>query len=272
MSPNVLKRPLASRSNAEPMVHAPTPKLLRLARGARVIFHLLGGLVWVLVAFPFFSPARRRWVRTRWSRELLRYFGFTLRIEGALPEQPGLIAANHVSWIDIFAVNALTPVAFVSKDDVIHWPIIGTLARHNETIFLQRGSRGHAHTIGKDMARRLESGSWLAVFPEGTTTDGSHLHPFHAALLQPAIDANVPVTPVALCYEDTAGQRSLLPAYTGDTSLWESFCAILSARQLVVRLIIGTPVRIESEPGAGNQARKRLAHTLHDEIEKSLYA
>lgn len=243
---------------------------MRFARGSRVIVHLLGGLVWVLVAFPFFSVARRRLIRTRWSQELLRYFGFTLKINGALPAQAGLIAANHVSWIDIFAVNALTPVSFVSKDDVIHWPIIGTLARHNETIFLQRGSRGHAHTIGKDMAKRLEGDSWLAVFPEGTTTDGTHLHPFHAALLQPAIDAGVPVTPVALRYEDMSGNQSLLPAYTGNTSLWESFCMILSARRLVIRLTIGEPVQIE--PGSGSQGRKQLARALHDEINRAIYS
>lgn len=243
---------------------------MRFARGSRVIVHLLGGLVWVLVAFPFFSVERRRLIRTRWSQELLRYFGFTLKINGALPAQAGLIAANHVSWIDIFAVNALTPVSFVSKDDVIHWPIVGTLARHNETIFLQRGSRGHAHTIGKDMAKRLEGGSWLAVFPEGTTTDGTHLHPFHAALLQPAIDAGVPVTPVALRYEDMSGNQSLLPAYTGNTSLWESFCMILSARRLVIRLTIGEPVQIE--PGSGSQGRKQLARALHDEINRAIYS
>lgn len=250
------------------MTTEPTPKLLRFVRGTRVIAHLLGGLVWVAVAFPFFSLERRRRTRHRWSRELLRHFGFTLKIEGALPAEGGLIAANHVSWIDIFAVNALTPVAFVSKDDVIHWPIIGTLARHNETIFLQRGSRGHAHTIGRDMAQRLAGGHWLAVFPEGTTTDGTHLHAFHGALLQPAIDANVPVTPVALRYEEAQGNRSLLPAYAGDTSLWQSFCAILSARQLVVRLTIGAPTRIE--PGSGNLGRKQLAHRLHDEIRRAL--
>lgn len=252
------------------MTPVPTPKLLRFVRGARVIIHLLGGLIWVGIAFPFFSLERRRRIRHRWSRELLQHFGFSLKIDGTLPAAAGLIAANHVSWIDIFAVNALTPVAFVSKDDVIHWPIIGTLARHNETIFLQRGSRGHAHTIGRDMTKRLTSGNWLAVFPEGTTTDGTHLHAFHGALLQPAIDADVPVTPVALSYEDAQGNRSRLPAYAGDTSLWESFCAILSARQLVVRLTIGQPVRVA--PDSGNQGRKQLAQTLHDDIEGMLYS
>ena len=252
------------------MTSTPTPKLLRFVRGVRIAFHLLCGLCWVGIAFPFFSLQRRRWVRYRWSRELLTLFAFEIRISGSLPAEAGLIAANHVSWIDIFAMNALTPVAFVSKDDVIHWPIIGTLARHNETIFLQRGSRGHAHTIGREMAERLQSGNWLAVFPEGTTTDGTHLHPFHGALLQPAIDAGVPVTPVALSYLDAQGQRSLLPAYAGDTTLWESFSAMLSARQLVVHLEIGAPVLVE--PDSGNRGRKQLAHTLHDQIASMLYS
>lgn len=247
-----------------------TPKLLRCIRGARVLAHLVGGLARVLFAFPFYSLEHRRRVRHSWSQRLLSLFGFTIKIEGTLPARAGLIAANHVSWIDIFAVNALTPVAFVSKDEVIHWPIIGTLARHNETIFLQRGSRGHAHSIGRDMAKRLESGNWLAVFPEGTTTDGTHLHPFHAALLQPAIDADVPVTPIALSYEDPQGNRSLLPAYAGETTMWQSFCAVLSARELVLRLTIGTPVG--ATPGTGNQGRKQLANSLREEISRALYS
>lgn len=251
------------------MASTPNPKLLRFVRGARVVFHLLCGLCWVGIAFPFFSLKRRRWVRYRWSRELLALFAFELKISGTLPTEAGLIAANHVSWVDIFAINAIAPVAFVSKDDVVDWPIIGTLARHNETIFLQRGSRGHAHTIGKEMTDRLRSGNWLAVFPEGTTTDGTHLHPFHGALLQPAIDAGVPVTPVTLSYLDVNGQRSLLPAYAGDTSLWTCFCAMLSARRLIVSLEIGTPLLVE--PDSGNRGRKQLAQALHDQIESTLY-
>lgn len=252
------------------MNNASTSRLCRFVRGTRVVIHLLCGLLWVSIAFPFFSLKRRRWVRYRWSRELLTQFAFTLKISGELPKTTGLIAANHVSWIDIFAINALTPVAFVSKDDVIKWPIIGKLARHNETIFLERGSRGHAHTIGHEMANRLKSGNWLAVFPEGTTTDGTHLHSFHGALLQPAIDASVPVTPVAISYEDSFGQRSLLAAYAGDTTLWQSFCAMLSAKHLTVHLQIGTPVTVKSE--LGNRGRKELAQNLHQEIHKALYS
>jgi hypothetical protein len=75
---------------------------------------------------------------------------------------------------------------------------------------------------------------------------------------------------VALSYEDIQGNRSLLPAYAGETSLWECFCAILSARQLVVRLQIGTPVTIE--PGSGNRGRKILAQALHQQIDSALYS
>ena len=145
-------------------------------------------------------------------------------------------------------------------------------------------SGGYAHYVDKSMAQgyvpkelkmmsmadAMKDGDVVAVFPEGTTTDGTHLHPFHGALLQPAIDAGVPVTPVALSYLDAQGQRSLLPAYAGDTSLWECFCAMLSARQLVVHLEIGAPVLVE--PDSGNRGRKQLAHTLHDQIASMLYS
>ena len=87
----------------------------------------------------------------------------------------GLLVANHVSWVDIFVVNALTPAAFVSKADVRQWPVIGWLAAVNETVFLRRGSRGHARVINEEIAERMRAGRHVALFPEGTTTDGSHV-------------------------------------------------------------------------------------------------
>ncbi|HEX6734672.1 MAG TPA: lysophospholipid acyltransferase family protein, partial [Azonexus sp.] len=110
---------------------------------------------------------------------------------------PGaLLVANHISWIDIYVINAALPAAFVSKAEVRGWPLIGWLAARHDTIFLRRGSRGHARLINAEIAEVLGRGQHVAVFPEGTTTDGCSLLHFHAALLQPALAAGRPVLPV----------------------------------------------------------------------------
>ncbi|MCK6412861.1 MAG: 1-acyl-sn-glycerol-3-phosphate acyltransferase [Azonexus sp.] len=147
-----------------------------------------------------------------------------------------MLVANHISWLDIFVINAVLPSAFVAKEEVRHWPLIGWLAAKNDTVFLRRGSRGHARIINTEIAGILASGKLLALFPEGTTTDGTHLLHFHAALLQPALSAGYPVLPLALSYWEENGQRSLAPRYDGDISLGQCTRAILGRRRIVARL------------------------------------
>ncbi len=153
-----------------------------------------------------------------------------------------LLVANHISWIDIFVINAALPSAFVSKVEVRHWPVIGWLAAKNDTVFLRRGSRGHARIINAQIAELLGQGKHVAVFPEGTTTDGRTLLHFHAALLQPALAANRPVLPVAISYWEVDGQRSLAPRYDGDISLGQCTQAILGRKRLIAR-VVTTPLR-----------------------------
>ncbi len=148
----------------------------------------------------------------------------------------GLFIANHISWLDIFVLNAARPMAFVAKSEVRDWPLFGWLAAHTDTLFLQRRRRGHARTVNERVAHLLSSGADVAVFPEGTTTDGTRLLPFHGALLQPAIDGGYPIQPVSLAYFDEHGQRSLAPAYAGETTLAECVAAIIACRALSVRL------------------------------------
>jgi 1-acyl-sn-glycerol-3-phosphate acyltransferase len=208
-------------------------------RVTRLFLLLLEGVLKVITVFPFVSLATRREMKRRWSRRLLGVFSIRLQVTGEDVLPGSLIVANHVSWLDVYAINALMPVSFVAKSEVRSWPIIGWLSTRTETIFLRRGSRGHAHAINEAIGHMLASGGTVAVFPEGTTTDGTHLLPFHAALMQPAISAGHPMSPVAICYRDGTGAPSSVAAYVGEMTLVESLFKIAAARTLTVDIWIG---------------------------------
>lgn len=155
-------------------------------------------------------------------------------------------------------------MAFVSKAEVRDWPLIGWLAARTDTVFLRRGSRGHAKIVNAEIDALLNTGKDVAVFPEGTTTDGTHLLGFHGALLQPAVETGRPIQPIALTYETPDGQRSLAPAYVGDTSLIECLGAILACREIVARL---RPTPALETTGKN---RRELAHAARGAIAFSL--
>ena len=186
--------------------------------------------------YPFIRDGRRLWLKQRWSRQLLDILSIRLdaQLAGAAPGS--LVVANHISWLDIYALNAARPMAFVAKAEVRDWPLIGWLSANTDTVFLRRGSRGHARIINAEIGGLLDGDKDVAIFLEGTTTDGTQLLNFHGALLQPAVDTGRPVQPVALSYHDAYGRRSLAPAYAGETTMGECLAAILACRSLTVRL------------------------------------
>jgi 1-acyl-sn-glycerol-3-phosphate acyltransferase len=190
------------------------------------------------------SLPRRGRIRQRWSQRLLRILGIELQINGAPLVERGLLVANHVSWVDIFVINALTPAAFVSKAEVRQWPLIGWLAAVNETVFLRRGSRGHARIINDEIAQRMRDDRHVALFPEGTTTDGSQVLHFHAALLQPAILTGHPIQPLALRYRTPAGEFTRAAAYDGDVSLGECLTSIVTSGHIVAQLHLLPPIDV----------------------------
>lgn len=215
----------------------------------------------IALFYPLCSARMHRRLRQRWSRRLLGIVGVDLRLEGH-PVMPGaLLVANHISWLDIYAINALEPSAFVSKAEVRDWPVIGWLAAKSETVFLRRGSRGHAKIINGEIAALLDAGRNVAIFPEGTTTDGSHVLPFHAALLQAAIESGHPVQPVALSYHTMDGRHTQAAAYDGDISLGQCLANIVSHRRLQVRVHVAAA----RETGPATQ-RRELSHAVRDTI------
>lgn len=249
------------RSRTEPR---PTPVWRAVWRLWRALTHLVAGLLIILLRFPRLSPEQRKIRVQVWSRGLLARLGIRLQVVGdATQPGPLLLVANHISWLDISALHAARFCRFVSKADIKAWPLIGALASGVGTLFIQRESRRDAMRVVHHMADSLRAGDVLAVFPEGTTSDGVELLPFHANLLQAAIAAGAPVQPVALLFVDThTGERSLAPCYVGEDTLLGSVWRTARAPGITVRIVFGVPQTAEG------RERRAWAQELRGTVEQ----
>ncbi len=219
-----------------------TPVMLRVVRAGRVMLHVIQGLATTALVFPLLRMPERYALIRRWSRQLLRMLRVSTRIEG-LPEGdlPGnlLIVANHISWLDIFVLHAVRPSRFIAKAEVRRWPVLGHLVAGCGTLFLDRGRRKDAHRINEQARSALAAGDTIAIFPEGTTSDGRSVLPFRSSLLQPIVDAGGHLQPVAIRYLGPGGIHNDAPAYVGETTFLDSFWRVLGERRLVVELTFG---------------------------------
>jgi 1-acyl-sn-glycerol-3-phosphate acyltransferase len=136
---------------------------------------------------------------------LLRVLGVKLASTGTPPAEGALIVANHLSYLDVLVLGALAPTVFVAKKEVSGWPVFGGLARRAGTLFIDRGRVRDAARVGAEMAEALRAGVNVAVFLEGTSTDGGGVGRFKSALLEPAIAAGWPLVPAGLDYTAAAG-------------------------------------------------------------------
>ncbi|MFT3664704.1 lysophospholipid acyltransferase family protein [Piscinibacter sp.] len=231
-----------------------------LWRLAAALGQALAGALICALCFPFLAPPQRMAQVGRWSRRMLRALGIRLEARGAIHAGPLLVVANHVSWVDILAVNALHPVRFVSKADVKRWPLLGFMVASGGTLFIERERKRDALRVVHQIAEALRAGDIVAVFPEGTTSDGHDVLPFHANLLQAAIATGAPVQPLVLRYRDAQAKVSQAPAYVGDTSLAASLWATVTADELVAEVIA------ENAQGTRHADRRALAEHLRETI------
>ena len=229
----------------------------------RALRHAVTGFVTIKFLFPKLEQAQRQARVQVWAGEMLRIVGIELVVNGQPPASgPVLLVANHISWLDIVVMHAARHCRFVGKSDIKAWPFVSTLSEGGGTLYLERESRRDAHRVVVTMAERLRAGDILAVFPEGTTGDGVTLKPFHANLIQAAIEAAVPVQPVALKFIDAAtGTTSFAPSYVDDETLIGSIWRTLTAQGIKAVVTFGAPQE------SGGKTRRAWSHSLRDEIE-----
>jgi 1-acyl-sn-glycerol-3-phosphate acyltransferase len=210
-------------------------------RLAQVLLHLARGWYTVVWVFPRLTFLQKKERIRAWSLALLARLAIKLVVVGTPPVSgPLMLVCNHISWLDIYVIYAVCHCRFVAKADVGRWPLVGTLAAAVGTLFIQRESHRDALRVVHQMADSLHYGDVIAVFPEGTSSDGTGVLPFHANLVQAAIAANAPVQPIALNYSDAlSATHSVAPCYINHDTLMDSLWRTLSAPPLCVTLTFG---------------------------------
>lgn len=244
----------------------------------RIVLQLLEGLLTCALVFPFVGETGRARLIRRWSVKLLRLCQVEVelidRVAGASPSH-ALIVANHVSWLDIFVINAWHPCRFVAKADIRDWPLLGWLCDKAGTIFIERGSLRAVRRIYEGLVHRLHAGERVAFFPEGTTSVQGTVLPFHSNLFESAVEAGVPVQPFAvryLCVDASPGHvgkaSRFHPSVTfiDDMTFVESLIAILKGGRIRAEL-----VRLPLIETAGGH-RRELAQIAHEAIAVELMA
>lgn len=237
-------------------------KLRALWKILRGFSHLLVGLWTIHLHFPRLPEEQREMRVQAWSLQFLALWGIHLKVLGQpVVSGPALLVSNHISWLDILVIHAARYCRFVSKSDIRDWPLVGALATHSGTLYIERTSRKDALRMVHDMADAMKDGDVLAVFPEGTTSDGQSLLPFHANLIQSAIAADAPVQPMSLKFVDAStGELTLAPCYIGDDTLLASIWRTLTAPPITAVVSFGAPQT------ANGRERRQWASDLRESV------
>ncbi|SHE58301.1 lyso-ornithine lipid acyltransferase [Loktanella atrilutea] len=198
-------------------------------------------------------------------RGALRLMGLPRRVQGTPMTGPGALVANHVSWLDIFVLNAGGCVVFVSKAEVAHWPGIGWLARATGTVFITRDRRNATRDIAT-LRDRLRRGQTLVFFPEGTSSDGLRVLPFKPTLFAPLIELELAVQPVTLSYAAPRGADPRTYGWWGDMAFGPHLLATLALpRQGHVTVTYHAVRHLTADTG-----RKPLAALLERQVRIAL--
>lgn len=266
-----MNAPSPSAGAAAPPGASAARVLRYLIRVPMLLWHLLVHLpLTLLLTTPLTARVRvgdesleHRMIRA-WSAGLMRVFGFRLRRFGTPLPGAAMFVANHVSWADITLLHSQRMMGFVAKREISNWPLIGWLAARGETIFHHRGSTESLGGVLHEMLARLRAGSSIGVFPEGGTRGGGEIGPFHARIFLAAVEAGVPVQPVALCY-GAGGSAQSVVAFAPGESFFANFLRLLGEPSRMAEVHFLAPIG----PGE-TDGRRRIADLARQRIVEAM--
>jgi len=232
---------------------------------------LPAGVVVNLVLFP----ARRLRAQAQavltmlWSKAICLIFGIHVRGTGRQKKGGGFTVSNHLGYTDIFVLGSLGPTAFLSNHEVRGWPLFGWVAMLGGVVFVNRNSKRAALGAIRELERKIGSGVSVALFPEGSTSDGRAVRPFKSAFFNIPVRLGIPVFPAGLKYSDQVVNDV---AWHGHTPLIPHFWRFAGLGRIDVTVNFGPAIN----PGSGDmpvvEARKRLSSLAHESVVSALGA
>ena len=241
------------------------------ARALAALLWVCAGLLVLALAFPLVPRAKRLMIKQWWSGVLMRLCGIGVTHQGCpIKSGPVLWVINHVSWLDIFALNQVRAAVFIAKSEIRRWPLLGLLAVGADTIFIERASRHAVQKVGRAMQEKFERGQAVGLFPEGTTSSGYDLLPFYANLFEPARRSKVPIQPVALLFFHH-GRRSDFAAFVGQENLMQNLWRVLGGTGIQIQIEFLPPIwEPEDGPPTAIPTRAELGRRAHQVILQSV--
>lgn len=206
---------------------------------------------------------RARWMQ-RQSQRILKALSIEVTYRGVPPEN-GVLVCNHLGYLDILLLGARHPCLFISKEEVSRWPVFGLLTRMAGTLFIRREMRSDILRVANEMTSVVQQGVVLTFFPEGTSSGGEGVLPFHAALLATVARAQWPVSPAAIRYDLPCGEGSVSQevAYWGEMTFGPHLLNLMGKERIHAFVHYG-------ETRKADKDRRVLAHELHAEVSQLL--
>jgi len=181
------------------------------------------------------------------ARRLLWLFGIRVHASGQPVSGAVLMAANHISWLDILALHSACAMGFVAKAEIENWPVFHYIARTGGTIFHQRGSHDSASDVIASMDQRLREDRAVTIFPEGGIEAGAPIRVFHARMFRAAVDVGCPVQPVMLRYV-RAGRIDDAVSFRVGENMAVNLCRQLARPKSVAEVRFLPPIDATDQP------------------------
>jgi 1-acyl-sn-glycerol-3-phosphate acyltransferase len=239
----------------------------RLFKAIKLASHLIIGLFIISFTIHSKNKVERAEIINRWSIKLTKIFDIKIITYGNKPELAPvnhMFLSNHISWFDIFALNSIFISRFIAKSDIQSWPVINRLCTGAGTFFIQREKIKDTKRVNESITKSLMEGDSVTFFPEGTTSDGTHLKPLKTSLVQSIITSNGTIQGIYINYLDSNGKPTDITAYIDEITITQSLSKILSSSGIEAHIYFLKPIDVSQHDRSSiSAAIKAQLHEAH---------